>query len=149
MKETISHQKGRLSLLAIVFSGLLVSIASLFWIGRGGGIRHELQIDGTISLVAFYVPFISLMGAFYFGEGKKHAANTPLETFLFAAIITTTWMATPICSMLLTDWAIQDVFRFLEKVRVFGDSSALAAIGYYFSKKSAPRAGRVPQAAAG
>jgi hypothetical protein len=135
MRENISSMTGRLVLLTIVSLGLVLSIASLFWIGRDGGIRPELQRDGTIDLVAFYVPYFFLMGAFYFGEGKKRAATRSLEPFIFAVVITIVWMVTPICSMLLTNWAIQDIFRFLEKIRVLGDSAALAALGYYFSKK--------------
>ncbi|HYN24257.1 MAG TPA: transposase, partial [Pyrinomonadaceae bacterium] len=133
--RTILSRTGRLWLMVIVFASLVSAIFCLFWIGRDGAIRSELKTEAIIKLLGFYVPLLSLMGAFYFGEKrrKRNATTAPLESFIFALIGTAWWVLFPIF-LLWFGGAIQEILALLERIKPVGDTVALAAIGYYFSK---------------
>jgi hypothetical protein len=132
--RTIPSRSGRLWLMGIVVAFLVSAIAYLFWIGRDGGIRPDLKTNAVIELLGFYMPLLSLMAAFYFGGSQSHRSNraTPFDTFLVAVIFTMLWSLAPI--FLMSDGGMEDILATLRKIKPVGDTLALAAIGYYFSK---------------
>ena len=133
----ISSVTGRLWLMGIVLSFFLLSLFTLLWIGRGGAIRPELKLELLGKLAGLYLPLIALMAAFYFGKTRVNRggrpATVPFETFIFAVLIVTLWVMTPLFFLFFIE-AAQDISSTLNRVRPYGDSLALAAVGYYFSK---------------
>jgi hypothetical protein len=133
-EREVSSKAGRLYLMGIVFIFFLSSLIVVLWLGRGGGISYDTKITAMGRLAAFYVPLFTLMTAFYFGRSKGRAsdATVPFDAFFFAAAIVTLWVITPI--FLLMTLFIEDVLTALERIKPYGDSLALLAVGYYFSK---------------
>jgi hypothetical protein len=143
-ERKVSSNMGRLCLMVVVFFFFLASVGVLLWIGRDGGISYDLKIGALGKLAAFYMPLLTLMAAFYFGGSRSKTLNAivPLEAFVFAVIVVTLWVIVPI--FLLLTLFIEDVAPALERVKPYGDSLALLAVGYYFSQdhvrqKSVPK----------
>lgn len=135
--RTIPSRSGRLWLMGIVVTCLVVAIADLFWIGRDGRIRPDLKTEALVELLGIYMPLLSLMAAFYFGgslapRSSRSIRTTSFETFLVALIFTTLWALAPI--VLMYEGEMEAILATLRKVRPVVDTLALAAIGYYFSK---------------
>ena len=137
LPSEVSSKTGRLYLMAIVLIAFIVSLLLVLWLGREGGISYDTKRTALGKLAAFYVPLVTLMAAFYFGKGRETTFKTsvPLEVFLFAAGIVTLWVITPI--FLLAVLFIEDVLTGLQTIKPYGDSVALLAFGYYFSKDHA------------
>jgi hypothetical protein len=133
MRRTISPKTGRMLLMGVVFVFFVSAIASLFWLGRGGALRYELRMDAIAKLLAFYLPLFSLMAAFYFGQRQRTNNRIDIEPFIFAAAILSTWVLTPVFLLWLAD-NIKEALGYIEKTKPFGDTLALSAVGYYFSK---------------
>jgi hypothetical protein len=123
--------------MATVLIAFIVSLIVVLWLGRDGGIDYDNKKMALGKLAAFYVPLVTLMAAFYFGKARGTTARTsvPLEVFLFAAGIVTLWVITPV--FLLVVLFIEDVLVELQTIKPYGDSLALLAFGYYFSKDHA------------
>jgi len=130
----VSSKTGRLYLMITVLIGFIVSLIVVLWLGRDGGISYDNKKIALGKLAAFYIPLVTLMAAFYFGKARGTTLKTsvPLEAFLFAAGIVTLWVITPI--FLLVVLFIEDVVIELQTIKPYGDSLALLAFGYYFSK---------------
>jgi hypothetical protein len=130
----ILSRAGRLWLMAVVVVFLVGAIACLFWIGRGEAIRSEMKTAALIDLLGFYMPLLSLMAAFYFGgrQPDRDDKASPLDTFVVALVFTSLWTLVPMF-LLLFGGTIEDILETLKKMKPFGDTLALAAIGYYFS----------------
>lgn len=135
MGATISNRTGRLCLMVVVLIAFLMSMASLFWLSRGGAIHPVERQETMVKLVGVYLPLLSLIGAFYFGGSNKSKQLSSLRTeaFVFAIAVTSIWVLTPVFFLWLEN-AIEDVVSDLDKVKLFGDTLALAAIGFYFSR---------------
>lgn len=134
-ERTVSSLKARYWLMGLVGFFFVCSIITLLWIGRDGGIKAELKIQGFGKLAAFYLPIVLLMLAFYFGRkrSRRRNATVPLENFVFTLIVIIAWVLTPVFLLVFIP-AIEDTLATLEKIKPYGDSVALVAIGYYFSK---------------
>ena len=137
MSKRISANLGRICLMSIVVLGLLVSLISLFWISCQGGIIIKTRNSTIVQLLKVYLPLLSLIAAFYFGEIKDHQhtlKTTAFDAFIFAIVITSIWSMAP----MLLIWfggPIEDALEVLENIKLFGDVIVLAGLGFYFSKK--------------
>ncbi|HEY0407085.1 MAG TPA: hypothetical protein VGC89_15245 [Pyrinomonadaceae bacterium] len=122
-----------MSLIAACFVGALLCLHFIF---GNGAISSENQSAALFKLLGFYIPLLTLVATFFFVD-KQGGANskTPKETFFVALFITGLWVLTPIFLMLAI-WFIEDVLDYLDKLIPVGQSLALMALGYYFTKQS-------------
>lgn len=137
MTRRVPTDMGRLFLMGIVMSGLILSLASLFWMSREGGIISEIRNYAIVELLKIYLPLLSLIAAFYFGEKKNDkqiVKTTPLDAFIFVLVITSMWSMAPML-LLWLGGPIEEVLEVMKNIKPFGDVIVLAGIGFYFSKK--------------
>lgn len=123
----------------ITIVSFLASVIILLLMSRNGGINYQNKTETIERLALFYFPLLTLMAAFFFGKGGSGSANAPVpfDAFVFAAAIVTLWVLTPI--FFLFAFYIEDVIVDLPKIKPYGDSVSLLALGYYFSKDNTRR----------
>jgi len=123
-----------MSVIVVCFLSALITLSV---IARDGAIHHDMLQTAYGKICSFYVPLLSLIGAFFFTRNKdEHSeAGTSIEAFLFAIFVTSIWVVAPLLLLWLEVY-IEYILADLEQVKPFGDTIALVAIGYYFSKSN-------------
>ena len=131
---TIIANKGRLSLMLIILVGMVAAIVYLFTVASGGAIGSKNLETSFLKYLGFYLPLLTLVATFYFKGPQANADNpTPTGTLFFAVGIVLLWVLVPVL-LLLAGLLIEDVLDYLDKLIPLGQSLALMAIGYYFTK---------------
>jgi hypothetical protein len=127
---------GRLWLLGIIVVCFISAMFSLVFVARGGAISSGNLQTAVVKFLGFYLPLLSLVGTFLFKTNQEAiSSDTPLETFLAAIFIISLWALTPVL-LLSSGLIIEEVLSYIEKLIPLGQSLALMAIGYYFSKST-------------
>lgn len=144
MAKPIPSGKGRIYLMLIVAICFVGAMVSLFFTARGGAINSDNLLNAVIKFLGFYIPLLSLIGTFLFkGEKDEGDSQTSMAAFLFAVFISLIWVLTPIL-LLVSGLNIEDVLSYIDKLIPVGQSLALMAIGYYFSKDKDKPAAQPP-----
>jgi uncharacterized membrane protein len=134
MANTVSANKGRLSLMGMLGVGLIVAMGLLFSVAHGGAIGSKNLLNAVVKFLGFYVPLLSLVATFFFTTPQGDGDNlTPAGTFYFAFFLVSIWVLTPIL-LLLSGLFIEEVLDYIDKLIPLGQSLALMALGYYFKK---------------
>lgn len=136
MAKTISSRAGRIWLMGIIAACFIAALLCLHFIFGNGAVSSENQSKAFFKLLGFYLPLLALVATFFFVDKQGGAGGkTPKETFFVALFIVGLWVLAPILLM-LGIWYIEDVLDYLDKLIPVGESLALMALGYYFSKKA-------------
>lgn len=136
MIKTIAARTGRLWLMGIVAACFVGALFSLVFVARGGAISSDNLQTAVVKFLGFYLPLLSLIGAFQFKDRQRDTGSeSPIETFLSAIFIILLWASTPIL-LLASGLIIEEILGYIEKLIPVGESLALMAIGYYFSKSA-------------
>ena len=134
MANTISADKGRLLLMGIIGIGLIVAMVYLFSVASGGAIGSKNLEAAVIKFLGFYIPLLTLVATFYFKGSPGGVDNqTPAGTLYFAIFIVAIWVLTPIF-LLFSVQSIEEILDYIDKLIPLGQSLALMALGYYFTK---------------
>jgi hypothetical protein len=135
MPKTISSAKGRIWLMVVIAVCFVVALVILFSVFGGGAIGSENQSNAVFKILGFYVPLLTLIATFYFKENLGGtSSDTPLETFIVAVFIILIWAVTPIILFMRVKY-VEDILGYIDKLVPVGQSIALMALGYYFTKK--------------
>ena len=89
-------------------------------------------------LAKVYLPLLGLICAFYFSEtggGKGARKRTSVEAFSLAVIVTAAWAALPPVFLLFGE-TIDSAIRTINAVDLFGNTLAVSALAFYFSKST-------------
>lgn len=136
MATTVSSNRGRLLLMGVIAACLIVAMMSLFSVARGGAIGTNNLLNAVVKFLGFYVPLLSLVATFFFKDRQGDSDSaTPAGTFYFAIFIVSFWVLTPIL-LLFSGLYIEEVLDYIDKLIPLGQSLALMALGYYFTKSS-------------
>lgn len=133
----ISATVGRRVLLIIVVAGFAAALIILTVVGRGGAVTDEAAGPVIARLLRLYVPLLALMASFYFserGQSRRGRGTTP-ETFWLATAVVFAWSFLAPILILLTE-KVEGAVRTLDMFEVFGDTLAVAAIGFYFARSA-------------
>ena len=134
MANTISASKGRLLLMGVIGIGLIIAMVYLFSVASGGAIGSKNLQNSVVKFLGFYIPLLTLAATFFF-KGSPGAEDnpTPAGTFYFAVFIVSVWALTPIL-LLFSGLFIEEVLDYIDRLIPLGQSLALMALGYYFTK---------------
>ncbi len=135
MAKTISSATGRIALMVVIAVCFVVALVILFSVFGGGAIGSENQSNALFKVLGFYIPLLTLIATFFFKENLgATSSDTPFETFIVAVFIVLLWAMTPIILFLRVTY-VEDIFGYIDKLIPVGQSIALMALGYYFTKK--------------
>lgn len=138
MPKTISSAAGRISLMVVIAGCFVGALVVLFSVFGGGAIGSENQSNAVFKILGFYVPLLTLIATFFFKENLGGtSSDTPFETFIVAVFVVLIWAATPIILFLSVPY-VEDILAYIDKLVPVGQSIALMALGYYFTKKPSP-----------
>jgi Mn2+/Fe2+ NRAMP family transporter len=122
--------------MGVIAGCLIVAMVYLFSVAGGGAIGSKNLLNAVVKFLGFYVPLLSLVATFFFKERQGDGDSaTPAVTFYFAMFIVTIWVLTPIL-ILLSGLYIEEVLDYIDRLIPLGESLALMALGYYFTKSS-------------
>ena len=121
----------------VVLSGV-ISFLALYYIGYGGAISEEGSKQAIKQLLAIYLPLITMMAAFYFGEPAQpgnQEKETPLESFLFSFVVVALWMFCPPLFVIF-GVTIESTLRTIDSFLIYGETIAASGVAYYFARSS-------------
>jgi hypothetical protein len=137
MVKHISSSAGRISIMVVIVVSFVASLVTLKMVFGGGAIGSENESSAIFKILGFYVPLFTLIATFYFKEKWDGiSGDTPLETFFVAIVIVLIWAAVPVV-LFMSVYYIEDVLSYIDKLVPLGESLALMALGYYFTKRPA------------
>lgn len=138
MPQTVSSAMGRISLMGVIAVCFVAALVILFSVFGGGAIGSENQSNAVFKILGFYVPLLTLIATFFFKENLGGtSSDTPFETFIVAVFFVLIWAVTPIILFLSITY-VEDILAYIDKLVPVGQSVALMALGYYFTKKPSP-----------
>lgn len=134
MAQTISSNKGRIYVMAVIAAGFIGALAALFASARDGAINDPNQLDALVKVIGFYLPLLAIVGTFYFkdklGETDGEIAKAP---YIFAFFIMTVWILIPIL-LLSFKQHIETVMSWTDKINALCLSFINITLAFIFSK---------------
>ena len=133
----ISARAGRRALLVIVLFAFACAFATLAFVGRQGAVSGDVARTIIARLLRLYVPLLALMASFYFSDRGRsgRGRGTSPETYWFALVILVVWTFLPVVLLAFSD-TVEAAVRTLDTFEVFGNTLAVASIGFYFAKSA-------------
>ena len=133
MSQTISANKSRGYVMAIIGAGFLGALIALFASARDGAISDPNQLDALVKIIGFYLPLITIIGTFYFKDkfgGTDSQISKP--AFIFAALIILTWVLIPVLLLSFKQY-IESILNWIDKINSLCVSFINLTIAYIFS----------------
>jgi hypothetical protein len=135
MARNISSKAGRSWLMISIAACFVGAVLCLMFVSRGGAIGSKNLTDAFFKILGFYIPLLTLVATFFFRDNQGGTSSkTPKETFYVALFITILWVLTPIFLMLSLQY-IEEILSMIDRLTPLGQSLALMALGYYFTKR--------------
>jgi hypothetical protein len=137
----ITARAGRRALMLFVAAGFLLSLITLLYEARGGAVAGNIVQSVIARLLKLYVPLLALMTSFYFserGDLQEGRKETSLDTFILATTVAATWSLLP-AVLLVISQTVEGALRMLDTFEVFGNTLAVAALAFYFSRSGPKR----------
>jgi hypothetical protein len=133
--KTISSRSGRSWLMLSIAACFVGAVLCLMFVSRDGGIGSKNLSEAFFKILGFYIPLLALVATFFFRDNQGGTtAKTPKETFYVALFITALWVLTPIFLLFSVQY-IEDILTYIDRLTPLGQSLALMALGYYFTKR--------------
>ena len=134
MDKTISSNKARLYVMAIIAIAFVGALIALFVSARGGAINDNNQLDALVKVIGFYLPLLAIIGTFYFKD-KRGGTDSEMtkSTFLFAVFIILLWVLIPILLLSFKQY-IETIMSWTDKINALCVSFINMAVAYIFSK---------------
>lgn len=128
---------GRWALMLIVLAGFVASIITLTVISQGGAIHGDKVSETQDQLLSIYLPMLVTIGTFYFAMGKKASEKHRVspEATAFAVLVALVWCACPPLMLAINQY-VEDALSTLRSLGPFGESTAVAAVSFYFFRSS-------------
>ncbi len=135
MNYKIQSIKGRLSLMLVVLISAILSFLTLLITGKIREIQSEAIMQAIKVLIEIYLPLITMMAAFYFGQNipRSEKNQTSIEIFIFAIITVGIWVVSPIVLFILGG-TIDNIIGIISLLKPYGETVAVAGVAYYFAK---------------
>lgn len=134
MAQTISSNKGRIYIMAVIAIGFVGALTALFVSARDGAINDTNQLDALVKVIGFYLPLLAIIGTFYF---KDKLGNTDGEIakapYIFAFFIMTAWILIPILLLSFKQY-IETVMSWTDKINALCLSFINITLAFIFSQ---------------